>query len=611
MKHLLLSSLILIASCSTLPRNEDATSRSISALSECKTLLEKFISTNEKKVLSSIEEKMKKYNYTIKDGSLYRNNRKVGNIEVLNAEYLYEWQDYDYHVAWMANGGILKEDMDEIIKAPAQAYGKGFYISLDPFDSDGYGSTLTIFKVNKPMMILQNTDARNISTEKVNELREIGFAGLRGNHKTWLSIINEDYLSQPLVMNDKIAQKLLKDNPDYIEKLQHHGFVKTENDWLRTGIRNIISGKSISNANMRKIIDIYIKTPSTLVKITRDNTLYKKLLSQMTTSDIITAGRKDWYINNSYRELYSEIFKEDKKLYSWSTLFDFVDISRLNLKVSKDKNTLLQMKKFAKNYEENWLASDPTTITNADDFIESLKTLMDVDTTFRNKETFLHSSKNSNNEITLRKQDQFSLQNYRKNLTTIRKSETADTSNFQIKFTGLEQLKTFKSLFTPEEYQNLTSMGETPEALELMLKTLMSKFFDKNNFKKIISISAPNLKKNPSSLFLIFSGLQPFNDPLSNRVAARLYQNWLLKNHFPKEEEIAFCAINELNSVVLDNSSYTSAYWYSAQNWVLKAKNDTELISRAKSIFDQDDELTKELEKSAPYIFLPEVTSLL
>ena len=240
-KYLLILSTLL--SCSTYELKDSKPfpgERSVAATpANCSYLISVFLSSVKKAQVDSFHSKLAAHGYRIEQNTLFKGNSRVGEIEVISPRYLYEWQDKDSHDGWIANGGILKEDMDYIFSQPGQAYGKGFYVSLHPTDSSSYGSHLTIFKVDKPMMLITNF-TRAVSNNKtfLNDLRRIGFAGLKGSD-TWLNIINEDFLAKPIRIDQNVF--------DYTTKTFPHN----KNDQLALYSQLALAGKKVP---IKKII---------------------------------------------------------------------------------------------------------------------------------------------------------------------------------------------------------------------------------------------------------------------------------------------------------------------------------------------------------------------
>ena len=177
--------------------------------SECTTC---FGSAAKAKVIAEIKKKMKNSDYVIEGNSVYKVNgsgrQKIGDILMVEARFLFEWQDKEYQDYWVDGAGVTKDDMDLILADRGQVYGRGYYVSLHPTDSMGFGSHLTLFEINKPMMFLEYPSMLTFTKNEnvLNELRALGIAGVKCT-ATWLSLINEKYLNKA----KRLSATILKD----------------------------------------------------------------------------------------------------------------------------------------------------------------------------------------------------------------------------------------------------------------------------------------------------------------------------------------------------------------------------------------------------------------
>lgn len=157
--------------------------------------------SEQQKKISKRESLMKKWGYTIRNGTLYLNDFEIGKIKALDVKYFYEWQDKKSHTQWVKQGRYTKDEMDYTFLAEPQSFGRGYYVSLDPLDSYVYGSHLTVFDVNRQIDVIQiSVNNRftviNLKAPVLKQLREMDFGGFLTTEKTWLSIINESYLDK-------------------------------------------------------------------------------------------------------------------------------------------------------------------------------------------------------------------------------------------------------------------------------------------------------------------------------------------------------------------------------------------------------------------------------
>lgn len=80
---------------------------------------------------------------------------KIGQIEILDAPFLYEWADIESSNQWIKQGGIKKAEMDHYLtRRSYMAAGQGYYVSKNPIDSQDYGLGLTVFRPKRKMIVL-------------------------------------------------------------------------------------------------------------------------------------------------------------------------------------------------------------------------------------------------------------------------------------------------------------------------------------------------------------------------------------------------------------------------------------------------------------------------
>ncbi len=188
-------------------------SNSAFAQNKCAQLFE---ISRQQQIETQIQKNMKRYGYWQEGKTIFKtdstgNKVRIGEIKVIEPKYLFEWADQDMHDYWKSNGKYTKADMDFTLKQPGQATGRGYYVSTNPMDSREYGTHLTIFKVNEPLLIIDNLYYSFYEDQKtLNELRKIGFVGNQGNQKTWLNIFNENILSEIVPLDQNIFDDIKK-----------------------------------------------------------------------------------------------------------------------------------------------------------------------------------------------------------------------------------------------------------------------------------------------------------------------------------------------------------------------------------------------------------------
>jgi hypothetical protein len=146
----------------------------------------------------------------------------IGNLERNDAPYLYEWAETPAHKTWVKRGGITKDEMDQAIEGPAQAFGKGWYVSTDVTDSEEYGHAVNIFEEERPLVVLVSLpppvvkkpiysedpfDLAADNTDTVKRLQNAGVDAFRDSeNKTWLSMIDSKSLRHASGVNEKFLK---------------------------------------------------------------------------------------------------------------------------------------------------------------------------------------------------------------------------------------------------------------------------------------------------------------------------------------------------------------------------------------------------------------------
>lgn len=143
------------------------------------------------------------------NGKLTKSDKQevVGYVRTLRSRYLFQWADKEYQKE-LIKEGVHNDWMAEILQAPPQVAGKGFYVSINPLDSSAYGSNLTMFEVTKPVQVLEidvGFSVRNLlsqnsrkNTELTKAWAELGIDAIRTRtyKETWLSVISNRHLKR-------------------------------------------------------------------------------------------------------------------------------------------------------------------------------------------------------------------------------------------------------------------------------------------------------------------------------------------------------------------------------------------------------------------------------
>jgi hypothetical protein len=232
-------------------------SNSAFAQNKCAQLFEV---SRQQQIETQIQKNMKRYGYIQAGESIFKVDSTglqtyIGEVKVIKPQYLFEWADQDMHDYWKSNGKYTKADMDFTLKQPGQVTGRGYYVSTNPIDSENYGTHLTIFKVNEPLLIINKLNNQFYNDQKtLNELRKIGFSGNQGIIETWFNIFNEKTLSEIVTINQNILNDIENLTPHasdiLIAKPQFVKFFKN------TLVENFtqLSAKTITDSDLVRLI---------------------------------------------------------------------------------------------------------------------------------------------------------------------------------------------------------------------------------------------------------------------------------------------------------------------------------------------------------------------
>ncbi|MBC7754599.1 MAG: hypothetical protein H7Z71_10205 [Moraxellaceae bacterium] len=133
---------------------------------------------------------------------LVRDDGKIlGEIAVKIVSLLYQWGPLDYQKSYLANNGIDKDLLQEMIQDPPQKFGKGFYVSTNPYDSSYFGDGVTAFKVASPIVTIkqdngpnQSEKVKDFSTETIQKLQSLNIDAIQTLQDSWLSVIDHKHL---------------------------------------------------------------------------------------------------------------------------------------------------------------------------------------------------------------------------------------------------------------------------------------------------------------------------------------------------------------------------------------------------------------------------------
>lgn len=562
-------------------------------------------------LLKNIESRLSKLGYEKTDNVLYKisttgQKEPIGTIEVINPLYLYEWQDQEYHEAWVSGDGINAADMNRIIASPPQAIGRGFYVSLDPVDSSYYGTHLTIFETSKPLVILYSGGLDKVFNDEktVNDLRQIGFAGARGT-ATWLNIFNESYLGNAKEINTEILANML------VKKNQVQPFL----------LSTLFSKKSIIDSLQRKsklkkvfqlsvekspqgqlqasiLANLFLKDPKTVISILKNEknqlSVIKAMMNSLVSAEFLTT--EDAASKNLMVAYLSKVMAYLPKANSFFALFDAFDVATIGNKKMKEPISYETMLKASESYNDLLQDSTFEKIKSADSFRSVFAPRLGLNFEVRSADVVMSSYQKSEYYIKVGADFFQALsQNIFLSVNTIsarhnRQIPSQSEYVLEPSYFSLDNLTKTKHLFTAAEYvqvQSLLTDAQSEKnkkaALQMAINILYKKLFDPSQFE-LMGSQFPNEKMSAYTLYKTFVSLHPFKD--GNGRAARLYYHWLVKNHFKDEPEFLNLPVHEADLFIRKNSLdvENQADWLLTRLWMLSAKDEKTMVLRAGEI---------------------------
>jgi hypothetical protein len=143
--------------------------------------------------------------------------KRLGEIRILKAKYLFKWTDQDFHEFLIATHGVSPEQMHTMLQHAGQHPGKGFYVSSDPFDSAFFGEFVHVYQPAKPLVILEyEMEIRPQLRDNphfVKNLADAGIDGIRYSdyNENWLSVIDSRSIQRRVDFpRDVLSEYLIK-----------------------------------------------------------------------------------------------------------------------------------------------------------------------------------------------------------------------------------------------------------------------------------------------------------------------------------------------------------------------------------------------------------------
>ncbi len=544
--------------------------------------------------------KMKSLDYIIEDQKLYKtiNLQKilVGNIQVSKPKYLFEWADQELHDYWKSNGKYTRQDMNFTLTQPAQATGRGYYVSTDPADSHTYGTHLTVFKIPKPLLLIEGLDYSFYEKETIyKELRDIGFSGSQGIRKSWISVFNEDVLADIQTLNSDLKSDMAELFP--ISMVTLETLKKIPANYL-SDIINKLASKKIPTDSEYVMLGIYAS---------QDSNKFMDQIRKLNKSDLVLnnlfANIKFDEINSSINSLNYEnlnfVFaslQKNSALYGFLQLFDLFDIAMMGQHKMKERLTYDEMKAAAIEYAKAIETVDFSKIKNYEHFNTKIGKAFNLDLKIRNYDVVMSSYQDKDTLSIPLTQKTLNHLNNNSLLTTKKLHDFKDGyqnyTETEITYASTDNLLSLKKLMTESEIKNIQKLiGKDTEknaekATELMLQKVLEKMFQPKAFDELCALI--NEPTSARALYKVFVSLHPYGD--GNGRAARLYYKWLVENHFKTDNSFVINLISDFDIFedpkITNNDVFRS--WLATRSWVLSARDETTMIERARFVFKND-----------------------
>jgi len=581
--------------------------------------------------------KKNKAPYVIENQVLYfktgvHTKQKVSDISVIEPEYVFEYQDKSYHDYWKEIGGISKAEMEAIIGENAQAFGRGFYVSMSLTDSREYGDYLSVFRLKKPLIVLENATATNYinrifnSKEHTNFLKFAGVSGIR--HKaTWLNIFDESVLGpiEKLDTNSLAYALSLKFRPEMHQKLGIEEANEIFNPLALISVKNVsmkVIGMSQYIKAGRLDLDKFLSVPvsdythlehsvlisafrsdpeTTVVKIFQQKDGLEKIrlvFSQLTLADL-NAMTHLRYTFTGHASL-DTLVAVSKKISFFDRIFKLQDVGDIaKLKSAKTSDRIKWIDNFASTDKYNF----NIVVKTMDDLRKAVQDISETKTEIRDESAVYRFEHLNADEFGLGLSPEQFLKNnklffLKKNGFVYGLTKFSYEQYYKASFEHLDifNWEKFESIFTESEKNMLRIMlsevirndRTRKTATKKFVELILQKLFDQSYFLKLTQLVSSS-SETPSILALcsVFLSVAPLKQ--NNHLAVRLYYQYLIKNHFnAKTEGLSdYLKLTNQDSFLFESlaefprRNFNSFMWFVNRLWIVSADTQEQMIDRA------------------------------
>ncbi len=517
----------------------------------------------------------------------------VGQLAEISPNYFYEWQDASFHDHWIKEGGVTKEEMDFILSQKAQYFGRGYYVSLSPTDSANFGSHMTVFKVDKPLVILNGMSSHYYNSPiGIAQLRELGISGNKAGAKanSWYNIFNEAYLGKAVELDYNLFLEIQKPE-NYKGALEPANLNKPA--VLAIVLKDLLANKAVNDKienlkpeslpkdQLKLIKNAFIADPGSILDSSLSTPgkvkLAKLIYSELTIDELKSVGKMAWNEKAAkvMTKSLSGLLESIPSANSFFRLFDLFDIATTNSPLMKEPLPMEVMAKASTEYEATFNQINFKKINSAESFRQTLETAFNLDFTVRDYDVIMSSYKKRKTNMTIsRAYQQYLKANPFLTVVIVKESSMAPyfETEVEVTYLNLDNSLPIAKLLTANEKRALTNLrkqntdSSESEALALAISGIEAKFFDPNYFATINSVINQTNPKTPVtalSLYKAFVSMHPYKD--ANGRAARLYYNWLTAVHFKGESKDPMFFINESDLFTTPKSEEQKQSWYNTR----------------------------------------------
>lgn len=526
-----------------------------------------------------------------------KTKKNLGRLLVVEAKYLFEWADKETHESLMEHGAHA-EYMNEVLEMHGQASGKGFYVSLHPGDSASYGSHLTTFKTQGPLVLLEfewsNGNSFYMNTKFVKSLSNIGIDGVRrqGYQHTWISMISSRHLENPVALPEEVFQFAVNTSiGDYSGKISSQA---PSEYWAKVSENNIFKKLESQALSFREMRTLFRWT-----KKGWSDSLTQKVAGQLMTYglearrpeelqevlELITDSHV-WLDGGAIRNFRKALSLNDQKasdrerIYQGMLeLFDIATVANnMTGKTQKERLSFEKMKAATMKYLAAKERVRLDKIRTLRDLMVAAEKLYGIPYEVRDYSVIMTNANSRDYHLDLSKDIYDLLQanpylTLSENMTRNSDMHKVMVEYFNIKKVPNMLLPTLDKL----PLSKVKDLHEDSPPVKKLTREVLTRIMDSMMKDEAVRSVDGRSAVNPEQLYLAFVSLHGFKDG-NGRIARLFYQ---VMNQRRRGEPLAIDLVNYDLDLFAGNQQeadmFVGAY---LKFWVRQAKDDREFVSR-------------------------------